>query len=198
MTQAEPPTKDRNCPKCGNPCPDPYFPFHLPPGESPKMVGPQDAQILKLRITHGAWKNIDSLLLFWSTISVAALVIQMQGPYCPKHDRPASSQSCGTLGSPGELLINNLIWMLGPHSQRFWFAYSGVESGQPNLQSSPDDFNAQRRLRTIGVEEQGCKPYRSIYLLLLQLLTPLPKHHSILFEYSFLFQGSHLFIAGRK
>lgn len=47
------------------------------------MVEPQDAQILKLRITYGAWKNIDLLLLVWSTISVAALVIQMQGPYGP-------------------------------------------------------------------------------------------------------------------
>lgn len=184
-------------PSVGTP-PWPYFLFHPPPGGSQKMVGSQDVHILKLRITRGAWKNIDALLLFWSTISVAALLIQMQGSYCPKHDRPASSQSCGTLGSRGELLKNNLIWILGAHSRRFWFAYSGVEFGQPNLQA-PQMISMPSwdwELSVYG--EQGCEPYRSFYLLLLQLRTPLPKDHSILFEYSSLLQGSHLFIAGRK
>lgn len=108
VTEAEPPTKDRNSPKCGNPCPDPYFLFHLPPGESQKMVRPQGAQILKLRIIHGVWENIDLLLLLWSTISVAALVIQMQGPIIQSMIGLLALKLV-EYGSHGKLLINNLI-----------------------------------------------------------------------------------------
>lgn len=122
------------------------------------MVGPQDAHILKLRITHGAWENIDLLLLFWPITSVAALVTQMQGSYCPKRHMPASSHSWRTLGSPGELLKNNLIWMLEAHSRRFLFAYYGVESGQPHLQNSQDDFNAQLRQNHRCRESRDASP----------------------------------------
>lgn len=59
VTQGKPTTKDWNFPKRGNPC-SVLTLIYLPPvsihGESQKMVRPPEAQILKLRITRGAWK----------------------------------------------------------------------------------------------------------------------------------------------